>query len=95
MSAVAGILLEGKQKTSYVKRSNKSPCRQPQKKTTKILTQDVLEQLVEAFYKVPCVALAVDESTDVYDNSKLLVYVRFFNRAKKEFFEGLLGVLCL
>lgn len=35
---------------------------------------------------------AVDESTDVSDNDQLLVYVRFFNKEKREFCEELLGV---
>ena len=34
--------------------------------------------------------LAVDESTDVCDNAQLLVYVRFFNKEKKESCEVLL-----
>lgn len=36
-----------------------------------------------------------DESTDVSDNAQLLVYVRFFNKDKKELCEDLLGVMSL
>ena len=57
-------------------------------KKTEILTQDVLAQLDAAIHKAPCVGLAVD----VCDNAQLLVYVRFFNKEKKEFCEDLLGV---
>ena len=57
-----------------------------------MLTQDVLAKLDEAIHKVPCVGLAVDESTDVSDNAQLLIYVRFFNQENKEFCEDVLGV---
>ncbi|KAL2082814.1 hypothetical protein ACEWY4_022632 [Coilia grayii] len=50
-----------------------------------ILAQDVLSQLEEVIYKTPCIGLGVDESTDVSDNTQLLVYARFFNN-DKEFF---------
>lgn len=61
-------------------------------KKSDILTKDVLAQLDEALHKAPCVALAVDESTDVTDNAQLLVYVRFFNKDKNIFCEDLLGL---
>ncbi|KAK0154982.1 SCAN domain-containing protein 3 [Merluccius polli] len=61
-------------------------------KKSEMLTQDVLAQLDEAIHKVPCVGLALDESTDVSDNAQLLVYVRFFNQEKKKFCEDVLGV---
>ena len=61
-------------------------------KKTEIWTQDVLTQLDEAVHKTPCVSLALVESTDVCDTAQLLVYVRFFNKGKKEFCEDLLDV---
>lgn len=40
-------------------------------KKSEILTQGVLTQLDEAMQKVPCVGLAVEESTDICDNVQL------------------------
>ena len=48
--------------------------------------------LDEAIHKAPFVGLAVEESTDVSDNTQQLVYGRFFNEDKKEFCKDLLGV---
>ena len=93
MSAVAETLLEGKQKEEFCEKIKQIPMSASSAtKKTEILTQDVLAQLDEAIHKAPCVGLAVDESTDVCDNAQLLVYVRFFNKEKKEFCEDLLGV---
>lgn len=59
---------------------------------SEILTEDVLTQLDEANRSAQCIALAVDESTDVNYNAQLLVYVRFYHTEKKKFCEDLLGV---
>ncbi|GAA6075350.1 SCAN domain-containing protein 3-like [Tachysurus ichikawai] len=65
------------------------------KPKSEILAQDVLTQLDEAMHKASCVGLAVDKSTDMCDNAKLLVYVRFFNNDQKAFWVDLLGVTSL
>ena len=41
---------------------------------------------------IRCVGLAVDEFTDVSDNARLLIRLRFFNQENKEFCEDVLGV---
>ena len=41
---------------------------------------------------IRCVCLAVDESTDEYDNAQLIIYVRFFNQGNEGFCEDVLGV---
>lgn len=52
-------------------------------------------QLDSAIQSAPCIALAADESTDVSDNAKLLVYVRFYHEETKTFVEDILGVTAL
>uniref|UniRef100_A0A0E9QRZ2 DUF4371 domain-containing protein n=1 Tax=Anguilla anguilla TaxID=7936 RepID=A0A0E9QRZ2_ANGAN len=93
MNAVAETLLEGKQKDELCEKIKQIPMSASTTTTkTEILTEDVLAQLNAAIQSAPCIALAVDESTDVTDNAQLLVYVRFFHKEKKEFCEDLLGV---
>ena len=86
-------LLEGKQKEELCDKIKQiAMSASSSTKKNEMLTQDVLAQLDEAIHKVPCVGLAVDEATDVSDNTQLLIYVRFFNQEKKELCEDVLGV---
>lgn len=90
MSAVAEILLEGKQKEELCEKIKQIPMSASSAtKKTEILTQDVLVQLDEAIHKAPCIGWAVDESTNVSDNTQLLINVRFFNEEENTFCEDL------
>ncbi|ROL42531.1 Protein FAM200B [Anabarilius grahami] len=55
-----------------------------------MLAQDVQSHLDAAIHTAPCVALAVDESTDINDNAQLVVYIRFSHAEKKDFIEDIL-----
>lgn len=86
MNAVAETLLDGKQKDELCEKIKQIPMsRTTTARKSEILTEDVLTQLDEAIRSAPCIALAVDESTDVSDNAQLLVYVRYYHTEKKEF----------
>jgi hypothetical protein len=50
-----------------VKRSSKSQCHIQQE--SEILIEDVLTQRDEAIWNAACIALAVDESTNMSDNA--------------------------
>ncbi|MBN3306723.1 SCND3 protein, partial [Amia calva] len=96
MNAVAETLLDGKQKDELCEKIKQIPMsRTTTARKSEILTEDVLTQLDDAIQSAPCIALAVDKSTDVSDNAQLLVYVRFYHTEKKAFCEDLLGVTSL
>jgi hypothetical protein len=78
MNAVAETLLDG-EKIKQIPMSRTTTARK-----SKILTEDVLLQHNEAIQSDPCIALAVDESTDASDNAQLLVNVRV-HHTEKEF----------
>ncbi len=83
MSAVAKTLLEGKQKQELCDKIRQIPMSASSAtKKSETLTQDVLTQLDEAMHKIPCVGLAVDESTDMCDNAQLLVYASFSTQTR-------------
>ena len=58
-----------------------------------MLSYDAMSQLHAAVQSAP--TLAIDESSDVTDNTQLLVYVRLFHQDKKEICEVLLGITLL
>lgn len=87
MSAAAKTLVEGKQKQELCDKIKQIPM-SASSATKK--SQDVLTQLDEAMHRAPFIGLAVDESTDVCDNTQLLAYVRFFNTDQKAFCADLL-----
>lgn len=87
MSAGAKTLVEGKQKQELCDKIKQIPM-SASSATKK--SQDVLTQLDEAMHRAPFIGLAVDESTDVCDNTQLLAYVRFFNTDQKAFCADLL-----
>lgn len=60
-----------------------------------MLAEEVQSQLDAAIQTAPCIALAVDESTDINDNAQLVVYIRFYHAEKKDFIEDILGVTAL
>lgn len=86
-SAGAKTLVEGKQKQELCDKIKQIPM--SASSATKE-SQDVLTQLDEAMHRAPFIGLAVDESTDVCDNTQLLAYVRFFNTDQKAFCADLL-----
>lgn len=93
LNAVAETLFEGKQKDDMCEKIKQIPMSaSTATRKSEILADDVLAQLDAAIQSAPCISLAIDESTDVTDNAQLLVYVRFFNKDKKEICEDLLGV---
>jgi len=59
------------------------------------LTEDLVLQLDEGLKNVPCISLAIDESTDMTDNAQLMVFARYYDGSKKEFMQDLLGVIAL
>ena len=51
-----------------------------------------MDQLCDGIKNAQCISLAVDESTD---NAQLLVFVSFYDEAKGEFVEDVLGLMNL
>ena len=59
------------------------------------MAEDPVLQLDERLKSTNCISLAIDESTDMTDNSQPLVFVRYYDRSKKEFIEDLFCVTAL
>lgn len=57
-----------------------------------MLAEDVQSQLDASIQTAPCIALAVDEATDINDNALLVLYIRFYHAEMKDFIEDILGV---
>ena len=62
---------------------------------TELQAENLVLQLNERLKSTNCISLAIDESTDITDNSQLIVFVRYNNESKKEFIEDLLGATAL
>jgi len=93
MTEVMETMFEGKQKeemTSKIKQIPLSDCTATRR--TEILAGDLIKQLCDGIKNAQCISLAVDESTDTTDNAQLLVFVRFYDEAKGEFVEDVLGL---
>ena len=60
-----------------------------------LLAEDLVLQLNERLKSTNCISLAIDESTEMTDNSRLIVFVRYYDESKKEFIEDLFGVTAL
>lgn len=96
MNEVAIALFEGTQKDDIIQKINQiSLSDSTAAKRTEILADDLLDQMKSAVKKAKCISLALDESTDNTDNAQLLVFVRFFDEEKGEFFEDVLGLTTL
>ena len=50
---------------------------------TEPLAEDFVLQLNERLKSTNCISLAIDESTDMTDNSKLIVFLRYYEESKK------------
>ncbi|KAG7162641.1 SCAN domain-containing protein 3-like 16 [Homarus americanus] len=88
MPKVMGTLLEGKQKEEIKDKIKQIPLSDSTMRRTEILSEDLTSQLDNGIKNAPCISLAVDESTD----TQLVVYVRFYDEAKRELCEDLLGI---
>ena len=58
-------------------------------KRTKAVDLNLIHQLCDGIQNAQCISLAVGESTD---NAQLLVFVSFYDEAKGEFVEDVLGL---
>lgn len=80
--------MRGTQKDDIIQKINQIPLSDSTAvRRTEILADDLLDQMKSAVKKAKCISLALDESTDNTDNAQLLVFVRFFDEEKGEFFE--------
>ena len=96
MNEVAIALYEGTQKDDIIQKINQIPLSDSTAvRQTEILADDLLNQMKLAVKKAKCISLALDESTDNTDNAQLLVFVRFFDEDRGEFFEDVLGLTTL
>ena len=96
MKEVAIALFEGTQKDDIIQKINQIPLSDSTAvRRTEILADDLLDQLKSAVKKAKCISLALDESTDNTDDAQLLVFVKFFDEEKGEFFEDVLGLTTL
>ena len=59
---------------------------------TELLAEDLVLQLNERLKSTNCISLAIDKSTDINDNSQLIVFLRYYDESNKKFIEDLLGV---
>ena len=62
---------------------------------TELQAENLVLQLNERLKITNCISLAIDESTDMTDNSQLIVFVRYNDESKKEFIKDLLGAMAL
>ena len=91
LNAAAETLLEGKQRDELCEKIKQIPIwAATTTRKSEMLSDDTLSQLHAAVQSAP--SLAIDESSDVTDNSQLLVNVRLFHQDKKEICEDLLGL---
>ena len=96
MNEVAIALYEGTQKDDIIQKINQIPLSDSTAvRRTEILADVLLNQMKLAVKKAKCISLALDESTDNTDNAQLLVFVRFFDEERREFFEDVLGLTTL
>ena len=87
---------EGTQKDDIIQKINQIPLSDSTAvRRTEILADDLLDQLKSAVKKAKCISLTLDESTDNTDDGQLLVFVRFVDEEKGEFFEDVLGLTTL
>ena len=87
---------EGTQKDDIIQKMNQIPLSDSTAvRQTEILADDLLDQLKSADKKAKCISLVLDESTDNTDETQLLVFVRFFDEEKGEFFEDVSGLTTL
>ena len=59
------------------------------------MAEDFALQLNERLKSANCISLAIEKLTDMIDNSQLIIFVRYYDKSKKEFIEDLLGVMAL
>ena len=96
MKEVAIALFAGTQKDDIIQKMNQIPLSDSTAvRQTEILADDLLDQLKSADKKAKCISLVLDESTDNTDETQLLVFVRFFDEEKGEFFEDVSGLTTL
>lgn len=96
MDAACETFLDGKERHELREKIKQTPLSAATAtRRAEMLAQDMQSQLDAAIHTAPCVALAVDESTDINDNAQLVVYIRFYHAEKKDFIEDILGVTAL
>lgn len=93
MTEVMDTLFEGKEREVMTAKIQKIPLSDDTAtRRTEDLAKDVSKQLCEGIKNAQCISLAVDESTDITDNAQLVVFVRYYDEAKEEFIEDVLGL---
>ena len=96
MIQTAETLLDGKKRDEMLDKIKQIPLSDSTAmRRTDLLAEDLVLQLNERLKSTNCISLAIDESTDMTDNSQLIVFVRYYDESKKEFIEDLLGVAAL
>lgn len=90
---VTETMFESKQKEEMTGKTKKVPLSDSTAtRRTEILAGNLNKQLCDGIKNAQCISLAVDESIDTTDNAQLLVFVRFYDEAKGEFVEDVLGL---
>lgn len=96
MDAACETFLDGKERHELREKIKQTPLSAATAtRRAEMLAQNVQSQLDAAIHTAPCVALVVDESTDINDNAQFVVYIRFYHAEKKDFIEDILGVTAL
>ena len=96
MIQTAETLFDGKKRDEILGKIKQIPLSDSTAmRSTELLAEDLVLQLNERLKSTNCISLAIDESTDMTDNSQLIMFVRYYDESKKEFIEYLLGVTAL
>ena len=96
MIQTAKTLFDGKKRDKILDKIKQIPLsNSTAMRRTKLMAEDLVLQHNGRLKSTNCILLAIDESTDMTDNSQLIVFVRYYDESKKQFTENLLGVSAL
>ena len=87
MIQIAETVFDGKQRDEIINNIKQIPLSDSLAVgRTELLAEDLLLQLNEGMKNVPCISLAIYESTGMTDNAQHLIFVRYYDGSKKRIY---------